>query len=166
MLKLVGNKCQVGSYFDQITLIIYFDVNLQNSLFKRLSNERACYLITRDRMTVRYWCFPGYLYSVSPSRNMLYISWRTCCLKREDHAYHVGFLRLNLRRHCDFTIGRASTTATSTRTPKKHQLRQTKHQFCTYITLFCTIHFFLPKTPNLTFCRGREHKKATFFFFS
>lgn len=119
MLKLVGNKCQVGSYFDQITLIIYFDVNLQNSLFKRLSNERACYLITRDRMTVRYWCFPGYLYSVSPFRNMLYISWRTCCLKREDHAYHVGFLRLNLRRHWDFIIGRASTTATSTRTPKK-----------------------------------------------
>ena len=39
--KLVGNKCQVGSYFDQITLIIYFDVNLQKSLFKRLSNPRA-----------------------------------------------------------------------------------------------------------------------------
>ena len=39
--KLVGNKCQVGSYFDQITLIIYFDVNLQKSLFKRLSNLRA-----------------------------------------------------------------------------------------------------------------------------
>ena len=108
MLKLVGNKCQVGSYFDQITLIIYFDVNLQNSLFKRLSNQRARYLITRDRMTVRCWCFPGYLYSVSPFRNMLYISWRTCCLKREDHAYHVGFLRLNLRRHCDFIIGRIS----------------------------------------------------------
>ena len=40
--KLVGNKCQVGSYFDLITLIIYFDVNLQKSLFKRLSNPRAC----------------------------------------------------------------------------------------------------------------------------
>ena len=119
MLRLVGNKCQVGSYFNQITLIIYFDVNLQNSLFKRLSNERACYLITRDRMTVRYWCFPGYLYSVSPSRNMLYISWRTCCLKREDHAYHVGFLRLNLRRHCDFIIGRASTTRRRRR--REHQ---------------------------------------------
>ena len=114
MLKLVGNKCQVGSYFDQITLIIYFDVNLQNSLFKRLSNERACYLITRDRMTVRCWCFPGYLYSVSPFRNMLYISWRTCCLKREDHAYHVGFLRLNLRRHCDFIIGRLVSLRNST----------------------------------------------------
>ena len=123
MLKLVGNKCQVGSYFDQITLIIYFDVNLQNSLFKRLSNQRACYLITRDRMTVRCWCFPGYLYSVSPFRNMLYISWRTCCLKREDHAYHVGFLRACLHGVGDpGLVGLVSFVFTLWRTQNKRNL--------------------------------------------
>ena len=53
---------------------------------------------------------------------------------------------------------------------KTNSFGLTKQQLCTCIMLF--VHFFLPslhgynvKVPNFTFCRGREHKTTTFFFF-
>ena len=41
-----------------------------------------------------------------------------------------------------------------------------KQQLCTCITLFCTFLCRRYTTTTFTFCRGREHKKTTFFFFS
>ena len=51
-----------------------------------------------------------------------------------------------------------------------------KQQLCSYMTFLCPFFFFfffLPslhdydmKMPNFTFCRGREHKRTTFFLFS
>ena len=44
--------------------------------------------------------------------------------------------------------------------------RLAKQQLCTCITLFCTFLCRRYTTTTFTFCRGREHKKAIFFFFS
>ena len=45
-----------------------------------------------------------------------------------------------------------------------------KQQLCTCIThvhhAFPSLHDYDVKLPNFTFCRGREHKTTTFFFFS
>ena len=54
---------------------------------------------------------------------------------------------------------------------KSNRFRLVKQQLCTCITLF--LHISLPslqdynvKVPNFTFCRGRENKTTTCFFFS
>ena len=55
---------------------------------------------------------------------------------------------------------------------KTNRFRLAKQQLCTCITFFCTFlsavvpHDYNVKVPNFTFCRVREHKTTTFFFFS
>ena len=54
---------------------------------------------------------------------------------------------------------------------KRNRFRQAKQQLCTCITLFLyislpSLHDYNVKLPNFTFCRGREQKTTTFFFFS
>ena len=52
-----------------------------------------------------------------------------------------------------------------------NRFRLEKQQLCTCITLFLYISlpslpYYNVKVPKFTFCRGREHKTTTFFFFS
>ena len=52
-----------------------------------------------------------------------------------------------------------------------YRFRLAKQQLRTCITLFCTffllsLHDYNVKVPYFTFCRGREHKTTTLFFFS
>ena len=65
----------------------------------------------------------------------------------------------------------ATTTTAASRTAKKQQVQTSKtttlhvHHAFLYISL-PSLHDYNVKLPNFTFCRGREQKTTTFFFFS
>ena len=65
----------------------------------------------------------------------------------------------------------ATTTTAASRTAKKQQVQTGKtttlhvHHAFLYISL-PSLHDYNVKLPNFTFCRGREQKTTTFFFFS
>ena len=65
----------------------------------------------------------------------------------------------------------ATTTTAASRTAKKQQVQTGKtttlhvHNAFLYISL-PSLHDYNVKLPNFTFCRGREQKTTTFFFFS
>ena len=48
---------------------------------------------------------------------------------------------------------------------KSKIFRQAKQHLCTYISL-PSLHDYNVELPNFTFCRGREQKTTTFFFFT
>ena len=76
-----------------------------------------------------------------------------------------------LRRSCVVAGSLARTTATATITAKKTIGLDKQNNYFERVTGFfvhfsVALHDYDVKLPNFTFCRGREQKATTFFFFS